>query len=285
MKKLYLIIGFLPIFSFAETGENCSTINNELKRLECYDSVFKKSGDSVAKEEFGWEREISKDDFTGASIEFAQIKGEEAILRNGKTNPIFYMQSALEDGNDYIGFFIPPAIFSCHSEGCKAEYKIDDGDIKDIRCKGLENGSSGQISCNINLSEKKAFQSGSKLMVRLPLYAENNNTFTFNISNNPFIGAQKFYIDDLKKMISNNIEPKIKIIDETKQDYSFKGNKLLQYCKDDYNRSLKESNMTVSIKENTKDKISFISYLEWGGFITMCEKGNPNKITNYFIYQ
>ena len=51
MKKSLFILYCLPTFVFAiETGESCSKIEYNAKRLECYDALFLKSPSQTEKE-------------------------------------------------------------------------------------------------------------------------------------------------------------------------------------------------------------------------------------------
>lgn len=117
-----------------ETGESCAKIEDGVKRLECYDSIFAKTEPSASKEDEiqkpNWDYKQFKDDMRDAitymavntslnTVDLGAPYNEDNLLLSIRKSP---------DGNDVI--FIGHGLFnSCYSD-CKFTAKFDDDKLE-----------------------------------------------------------------------------------------------------------------------------------------------------------
>lgn len=209
MKKIFIALCCLPVVSFAvETGDSCSSITDNEKRLECYDSVFKGGNHSADSRELKAEQgeiksDSSSDDDKGKNAwGYSEVKDE----MRGKTSYIALRfssntinQNPPYDGDTYsfvglyrfsndrnvIAFGLNKGLFMCGAAKCKIPVKFDDGKIETYTMNVLAGTDKGTLfidSPKIVKEFSAKLKKAKKLSVELPIYIVGNKQFTIDVS-------------------------------------------------------------------------------------------------------
>ena len=209
MKKIFIALCLLPVVSFAaETGDSCSSIVDNEKRLECYDSVFKggnHSADSVESkaEQSKIKSDSSSDDDKGKKAwGYSETKDEmrgttSYIALRFSSNTI--NQDPPYDGDTYgfVGLYklstnrnaitlgITKGLLMCGSAKCKIPVKFDDGKVEIYTMNTFTGSDRGGLFID-NPKAVKEFSTklkkSKKLLIELPIYGVGSEQFTIDTS-------------------------------------------------------------------------------------------------------
>lgn len=202
MKKSLFILCCLPTFVFAtETGESCSKIEDNTKRLECYDAVFLKSpsqsekelqqklDDGLAKlkaEMASWRYKETKDEMRNKTSYFASKTSNNTIELSfpyqGGSSITLMLRKHSEYGDDVM-FTLSKGQFSCRIDGCNISVKFDDGNIEKYAVSEAESGSNDVLFLSGRKSMKKfmdKLKSAKKMVIEVPIYDYGRAQFTFD---------------------------------------------------------------------------------------------------------
>lgn len=202
MKKSLFILCCLPTFVFAtETGESCSKIEDNTKRLECYDAVFLKSpsqsekelqqklDDGLAKlkaEMASWRYKETKDEMRNKTSYFASKTSNNTIELSfpyqGGSSITLMLRKHSEYGDDVM-FTLSKGQFSCRIDGCSISVKFDDGNIEKYAVSEAESGSNDVLFLSGRKSMKKfmdKLKSAKKMVIEVPIYDYGRAQFTFD---------------------------------------------------------------------------------------------------------
>lgn len=202
MKKSLFILCCLPTFVFAtETGESCSKIEDNTKRLECYDAVFLKSpsqsekelqqklDDGLAKlkaEMASWRYKETKDEMRNKTSYFASKTSNNTIELSfpyqGGSSITLMLRKHSEYGDDVM-FTLSKGQFSCRIDGCNISVKFDDGNIEKYEVSEAESGSNDVLFLSGRKSMKKfmdKLKSAKKMVIEFPIYDYGRAQFTFD---------------------------------------------------------------------------------------------------------
>lgn len=209
MKKIFIALSILPVVSFAvETGDSCSSITDNEKRLECYDSVFKGSGNlaesselkveqseaksdsssDVDKGKNAWGYSEVKDEMRGKSSYIALRFSSNTINQNPPYNGDTYSFVGLyrfSNNRNVIAFGLNKGLFMCGAAKCKIPVKFDDGKIETYTMNVLAGTDKGTLfidSPKIVKEFSAKLKKAKKLSVELPIYIVGNKQFTIDVN-------------------------------------------------------------------------------------------------------
>lgn len=189
MKKLLITLCLTPFFALAaETGESCSKIEDNTKRLACYDEIFVKKEsktDDVKAEDSKWKYEQDKDDLRNATTYMAVLTSNNAIdfgfPYNGSSMDLALRKDP-KYGNDVI-FSVNGQFNSCIIDGCKITVKFDDGKLESYRMVGSNGGDSSMLFIESSKATKTfvdKLKKSKKLIVEGNFYNYGKGQFTFD---------------------------------------------------------------------------------------------------------
>ena len=202
MKKSLFILCCLPTFAFAtETGESCSKIEDNAKRLECYDALFLKSPSQTEKEVqqklddesaklkaelLSWQYRETKDEMRDKTSYFASKQSNNTIDLSfpyeGGTIVTLMLRKHGEHGNDVM-FFLSKGQFSCRIRGCNISVKFNDGNIEKYAVSESETGPNDLLFLSGKENMKKfmnKLKSANKMVVEFSIYDYGSAQFTFD---------------------------------------------------------------------------------------------------------
>ncbi|PJG81976.1 hypothetical protein [Caviibacterium pharyngocola] len=197
MKKWLLLYLLFPFMAVAqETGESCSQITDNDKRLECYDSVFIKQDNDTNKSKeidsqlaklMSWEYRETKDEMRETTNYFASIlssnKVEFSFPYQGGSHLYMTLRKHSELGNDVM-FIISKGQFSCRINGCKISVKFDNNKVENYTMSEPDSGGSDTLFISSSQDIKKftdKLRKSKKVIVELPFYEHGKKQFTFDI--------------------------------------------------------------------------------------------------------
>lgn len=189
MKKLFITLCLAPIFAMAaETGESCSKIEDNTKRLACYDEIFVKKeskADDVKTEDSKWRYEQDKDDLRNATTYMAVLASNNTIdfgfPYNGSSMDLTLRKDP-KYGNDVI-FAVNGQFNGCIIESCKITVKFDDGKLESYRMVGSDGGDNSMLFIENNKAMKTfvdKLKKSKKLIVEGNFYNYGKGQFTFD---------------------------------------------------------------------------------------------------------
>ncbi len=209
MKKIFITLCLLPIVSVAvETGDSCSSIADNEKRLECYDSVFKGGNHSTDSGELKADQsEIksdssSEDDKGKKAWGYSEIKDEmrgttSYIALRFSSNTIEQNPPYDGDTYGYVGLYklsnnhnvitlgVTKGLFICGSTKCKIPVKFDDGKVENYTMNTVTGSDRGSLFID-NPKTIKEFSTklkkSKKLIIELPIYGAGSEQFTIDTS-------------------------------------------------------------------------------------------------------
>lgn len=188
MKKLLITLCCLPTFTLAtETGESCGKIEDNAKRLECYDSIFimKESKTSEVKSDnTKWDYSQEKDELRNETSYRAILASNNAIDFGFPYNESHMYLSLRKDpkyGNDIL-FFVNGQFNGCF-DGCKITVKFDDNKLETYRMVGSDSGANDTLFIG-NSKSMKVFadklKKSKKLVVEGNFYNYGKGQFSFD---------------------------------------------------------------------------------------------------------
>lgn len=189
MKKLFITLCLTPIFAMAaETGESCSKIEDNTKRLACYDDIFVKKeskSDELKVVESKWRYEQDKDDLRNATTYMAVLASNNTIdfgfPYNGSSMDLTLRKDP-KYGNDVI-FAVNGQFNGCIIESCKITVKFDDGKLESYRMVGSDGGDNSMLFIENNKAMKTfvdKLKKSKKLIVEGNFYNYGKGQFTFD---------------------------------------------------------------------------------------------------------
>lgn len=209
MKKILIGLCLLPIISVAaETGDSCSSIVDNEKRLECYDSVFKSgnnlsesgelkaaqgdtksdSSSDVDKGKKAWGYSEVKDEMRGKSSYIALRFSSNTINQKPPYDGDTYSFVGLyrfSNNRNVIVFGLNKGLFMCGAAKCKIPVKFNDGKIETYTMNVLAGTDKGTLFID-NPKIVKEFSAklkkAKKLSVELPIYIVGNKQFTIDVN-------------------------------------------------------------------------------------------------------
>ena len=207
MKKIFIALCCLPVVSFAvETGDSCSSITDNEKRLECYDSVFKggnhsadsgklkaeqgdMESDSSSDDDKGkkaWGYSETKDEMRGTTSYMALRFSSNTINQDPPYDGDTYGYVGLyklSNNSNYITLGVTKGLFMCGSAKCKIPVKFDDGKVEIYTTNILTGSDSGNLFID-NPKTVKEFSTklkkSKKLIIELPIYGAGSEQFTID---------------------------------------------------------------------------------------------------------
>lgn len=187
MKKLLITLCLCPVFAYAtETGESCGKIEDNAKRLACYDELFvKKEAKAEAEiEKFKWEYEQEKDELRNAITYRATLSSNNIVDFGFPYNTSSMHLTLRKDpkyGNDII-FYVNGQFNSCY-DSCKITVKFDDDKLETYRMVGSDGGDNSTVFIE-NAKSIKAFadklKKSKKLIVEASFYNYGKGQFSFD---------------------------------------------------------------------------------------------------------
>lgn len=199
MKKRLLLLLLLPLSMNvnAESGENCSKLENKDQRLECYDSIFMKketkdTEQEQAKdnnEETRWSYKEDKDDMRGVTNYFAKIWSKNEVNFSfpyqGGSKAGLMLRKHSEYGNDII-ITIDKGQFNSCFNGCSMAVKFDDNKVEKYQLSGSDSGLGSALFISSSKNIKKfaeKLKKSKKMIVELHFFNHGKEQFTFDVSN------------------------------------------------------------------------------------------------------
>lgn len=189
MKKLLITLCLCPVFAYAtETGESCGKIEDNAKRLACYDELFVKKeakADEAKTEKSKWEYEQEKDELRNAITYRATLSSNNIVDFGFPYNTSSMHLTLRKDpkyGNDVI-FSIHGQFNGCMIDSCKITVKFDDGKLESYRMVGSDGGSNDTLFIE-NAKAMKTFvdklKKSKKLIVEASFYNYGKGQFSFD---------------------------------------------------------------------------------------------------------
>lgn len=189
MKKSLFILCFSPALAFAtETGESCSKVEDNAKRLECYDSVFVKKEsnvDDTKSEKSKWEYNQETDELRNQNTYTARNISTNIVdfgFPYNESPMVLTLRKDPKYGNDVI-FFVNGQFNGCMINSCKITVKFDEGKLENYRMVGSDGGRNNTLFIE-NAKEMKTFvdklKKSKKLIVEASFYNHGKGQFTFD---------------------------------------------------------------------------------------------------------
>lgn len=189
MKKLLIALCLTPFFAVAtETGESCSGIEDNAKRLACYDDIFVKKeskSDEPKVVESKWRYEQDKDDLRNATTYMSVLASNNTIdfgfPYNGSSMDLTLRKDP-KYGNDVI-FSVNGQFNNCIIESCKITVKFDDGKLESYRMVGSDGGDNSMLFIESSKAMKTfvdKLKKSKKLIVEGNFYNYGKGQFTFD---------------------------------------------------------------------------------------------------------
>lgn len=188
MKKRFIALCLCPAFAFAtDTGESCGKIEDNTKRLACYDNIFLKqesNAEEVKIEKSLWKYEQTKDEMRNATTYRAELASNNSVDFSFPYNhsPMYLtLRKDPKYGNDVI-FYVNGQFNGCF-DSCKITVKFDDNKLETYRMVGSDSGSADTIFIE-NPKAIKTFaeklKKSKKLIVEASFYNYGKGQFIFN---------------------------------------------------------------------------------------------------------
>ena len=170
MKKLLIALCLTPFFAVAtETGESCSGIEDNAKRLACYDDIFVKKeskSDEPKVVESKWRYEQDKDDLRNATTYMAVLASNNTI----------------DFGFPYNGSSMDLTLRKDPKYGNDVFFAVN-GQLESYRMVGSDGGDNSMLFIENNKA-MKAFvdklKKSKKLIVEGNFYNYGKGQFTFD---------------------------------------------------------------------------------------------------------
>lgn len=188
MKKLLITLCLCSVFAYAtETGESCGKIEDNAKRLACYDELFVKKeakADEAKIEKSKWEYEQEKDELRNAITYRATLSSNNIVdfgFPYNTSSMHLTLRKAPKYGSDII-FYVNGQFNSCY-DSCKITVKFDDDKLETYRMVGSDGGDNSTVFIE-NAKSIKAFadklKKSKKLIVEASFYNYGKGQFTFD---------------------------------------------------------------------------------------------------------
>lgn len=189
MKKLFTTLCLFPAIAFAtETGESCAKVEDNTKRLECYDSVFvekENKADEAKEENSQWKYEQAKDELRNATTHTAVLISSNTIdfgfPYNGSSMDLTLRKDP-KYGNDVI-FSVNGQFNGCMIESCKITVKFDGGKLESYRMVGSDSGDNSTLFIESPKAMKTfvdKLKKSKKLIVEGSFYNYGKGQFIFD---------------------------------------------------------------------------------------------------------